>query len=161
MIAEGKISVARINEKGCVALLNEAIAPNCPVHSPGKPTGEVLSEKIQAEIALVGTVEHSDLIKFVPVTGQVYLILELGSKCAIGESVKVESIKAGEGFWLADAKGNTSFLMEAVTHLVREGLETMKALGVPVKTIGSALVELTGVHEGLKMVGCAGLIHIC
>jgi hypothetical protein len=138
----------------CTLLLNGVPATKCKPHSPGKAGGEILTEKLEGLIVLdkVGT-ETLDLVKIKPQSGKLLATIELGEECAIGESIKVESTELGEGFWVADGGGNAGFLTESVEHLVKEGLSKIIALGQPAKIIGSALVKLSGAHEGLKWSG--------
>ena len=154
LLANGSISTARVLGTGCSVLLNEVAAPKCSPHSPGKLKGEILSEKITGLIVLS---EGSDLVKFSPEKGTLYLSVELGETCAIGEAVRVEAVtnEKGEvqGPYLKDCKGNAAFTEERVTHLVEEGPNRMVALGQPAKTIGSANFVLTGAHKGLSWSG--------
>ena len=161
LTTEGSITLGRIQFKGCSILLNEVAAPKCLPHSPGKATGEILSERGKGLIVLDKESETvtSDLIKITPenaagATTRLFVVIELGETCAIGESINVESTSLGEGLWIKDGGGNTGFTTEAVTHLIVEGLNKLLALGQPAKIIGSANVALLGAtHTGLKWSG--------
>ncbi len=148
---EGTLTLGRILFKGCVVLLNEVAAPKCTPHSPGKPTGEILSERGKGLIVLdKEAAATTDLVKITPEnvkgeTTKLFAVIELGETCAIGESVNVESTVLGEGLWIRDGGGNPGFTTEAVTHLIAEGLNKLLALGQPAKIIGSANVTLKSV----------------
>jgi hypothetical protein len=158
LLGKGTISLGDITFNGCVVLLNEAPAANCKPHSPGKPVGEILTGKGKGLIMLdVG----NDLVKITPETAagaatKLFVTIELGELCAIGESVNVEATELGEGLWIKDIGGNAGFLAETTTHLIVEGLNKLLALGQPAKIIGSAIVELGGPHAGLKWSGVPG-----
>ncbi len=127
---------------------------NCEAHSPGQPNGTILTEKVKGLMVLdttSGITNH--LVKITPDEGLLFVLIELGPKCAIGECIKVEAKAAGEGFWFKDQLGNAGFLTEAASHLFRESLEGLKTLGVPAKIVGSAVVDLGGVHLGLTWSG--------
>ncbi len=169
LIAEGRISAGRIKGTGCRTFLNEIAASNCEIRSAGQPNGTVISEKIEGAIDLdrekleeggkVIEIHHFHLVKFFPTSGILYLIIELGAKCSIGEQVGVTvtaSKEAGVGFWLKDTGGNSGFLAEASTHLVVESLKALLALGQKAQTLGSTVLELDGVHKGLKWSGVPG-----
>lgn len=154
LLAHGGISLGRILFKGCETLLNEAVQKNCKPSGGGtaKASGEILSNKGEGLIVLDA---GNDLVLIKPDTGTVFTVIELGESCAIGESVEV----TGE-LWIKDCKGNTSFLTEAVSHLIEEGLSSeagklvgLVALGQPAKIIGSAPVTLGGAHTGLMWAG--------
>lgn len=160
LIAEGTISLGRVLSKGCVTLLNEAVSPACKPHSPGKPLGEILSERFKGLIVLDtlpgGAVDN--LVKLTPedAAGNVsrrLAVIELGEECAIGEEFNVETTALGEGMWIRDCMGNASFTEEKVEHLIEEGLGKLLALGQPATILGSAQVRLSGAHLGLKWSG--------
>ncbi len=154
LIGNGTISLGKVKFTGCKTLLNEAAAANCEAHSSGLPNGTILSEKGEGLIVLDTTAGvTNDLIKIRPDTGLIFAVFELGAKCSVAESINVEAKSAGEGIWIKDCKGNTSFLTEAASHLIEEALEGLKALGVPAKIVGSAILELGGAHNGLKWAG--------
>jgi hypothetical protein len=168
LTSNGGISLGMILFTGCKVLLNEVAAPKCEAHSPGKAAGSILSEKGEGLIVLdkeviEGKEVISNLVKITPkvlnaekkvVSSKLFAVIELGASCAIGESVNVEATALGEGLWIKDCKGSTSFTTEAVTHLVEEGLNKLLALGQPAKIIGSANVVLSGAaHKGLKWSG--------
>jgi hypothetical protein len=157
---EGVITLGRLLLKGCSMLLNEVAAPKCTPHSPGKPTGEILTEKGKGLIVLdKETSTTSDLVKITPEnsngeTSKLLALFELGETCAIGESINIETTALGEGVWLKDCLGTVSFLEEKVIHLFEEGLNKIFALGQPAKIIGSANVSLVSAgHVGLKWSG--------
>lgn len=158
IVGGGVVILGRVVLPGCRILLNEKVASNCQVHSPSKPNGEILSERINGSINLdVG----NDLVKFTPenaagATSKLLAVIELGELCAIGESINIETTELGEGLWVKDIGGNTGFLTESTTHLVVEGLSKLLALGQPAKLIGSAVVALGGAHSGLKWSGVPG-----
>ncbi len=154
LIANGGISLGRVKFTGCGVLLNEGSGGSCEAHTPGQPNGTILTEKVQGLIVLDTTAGvTNDLVKITPDAGLVFAVIELGIKCSIGESIKIEARESGGGFWIKDCKGNASFLTEAALHLFEESLEGLKGLGLPAKIIGSAFVELEGVHFGLKWAG--------
>ncbi len=154
LIGNGTISLGKVKFTGCKVLLNEVAAANCEAHSPGQPNGTILSEKSEGLIVLDTTTGvTNDLVKIKPDSGLVFAVIELGAKCSVAESVNVEVKAVGEGLWIRDCKGNTSFLTEAASHLIEEALEGLKALGVAAKIIGSAIVELEGGHNGFKWSG--------
>lgn len=159
LIANGGISLGDVTFTGCVTLLNEVAAPKCIPHSEGQANGIILSEKGKGLIVLdkeeSGT---SELVKITPEnskgeTTKLFAVIQLGETCAIGESVNVESTALGEGLWIKDIGGNTGFLTQAATHLIVEGLKKLLALGQPATIVGSAVVELGGVHAGLLWSG--------
>lgn len=152
LIASGGISLGDVTFTGCTTLLNEAAAPKCVPHSPGKVGGTVLSENGTGLIVLDKVGETNfELVKITPDVGTVFAKIELGESCAIGELVEV----AGE-LWIKDQGGNAGALAEAKEHLILEALNKLTALGQPAKIIGSAVVELGGVHKGLTWSGIPG-----
>lgn len=155
LIANGGISLGDVLFKGCEVLLNEAAAPKCTPHSPGKKSLEILSERARGLIVLDAGLE---LVKFTPEnskgeTTKLFAVIELGETCAIGESVNVESTALGEGLWIKDCEN--LFLKDQPVHLVEEGLHKLLALGQPASIIGSLRVGLGGIHEGLNWAGHA------
>ncbi len=160
LTSNGGVSTGNVGFKGCVTSLNGAISKNCTPHSPGKPLGEILSLQGKGLIALdkLASGELTELIKVVPVNAEgkivkLFGMLEMGELCAIGETLNVETTELGEGVWGKDVGGNAGFLTESVTHLMVEALSKLLVLGQPTKVIGSAVVELGGVHTGLKWSG--------
>ena len=166
LLAEGSISLGRVQFEGCTVELNNKPAPACEIHSTGKPVGTILTEKAIGLIVLdkLASGEVDDLVKFIPdpVEGKESKVIakfELGPECSIGELVKVETAKKpaeGGAFWVKDCLGNSSFLEEKVEHLAVEGLEGLLALGQPAKIEGSAWVKLGPGHVGQKWGGTPG-----
>ncbi len=156
LIAGGGISLGRVNFTGCKVLLNHVLATKCEAHSPGKPNGEILTERGKGLITLdVG----NDLVLITPedasgATTKLLAVIELGEFCAIGEEIKVECHNLGDGFWIADGGGNAGALNRNVSsHLIIQGLSTLLALGQPANILGSAVIGLSGVHAGLSWSG--------
>lgn len=102
----------------------------CRPKSDGAPSGELLSLKLKDLIVLdeVSGVKQ-DYVKIVLDEGKLFLKIELGEECSIGEFVNIEAKSAGEGLWLKDAAGNASFLEEKVDHSFQEALNGLIALG--------------------------------
>jgi hypothetical protein len=161
LIKEGGLSLGRILFTNCVTLLNGALSPPCKPKTTGKALGEILSERGKGLITLdeVGGVKQ-DYVKIVPEDKEgkastLFAPIEMGEECAIGTLVKVEAKSAGEGLWIKDCgkinaetnaceESNAGFTTEKPTHLIRESLEGLIALGQPAKIEGSAVVQLTG-----------------
>lgn len=166
LIAQGGISLGRVLSTGCVVLLNHVSAPNCKPKTTGKAVGELLTLKFKSLIVL-DKLANGDLTELVKVTpedalgnvSRVFVHIELGDLCAIGEEILVETSSLGEGLWIKDIGGNAGFLTESVTHLAVEAdapLHKLLALGQPASIVGSAVVELCCGHAGLKWSGVPG-----
>jgi hypothetical protein len=157
LIGNGGISLGRLLFKGC---LISGEATKCKPHSPGRPFGEILSERGTGLIVLDkltdGTV--AELVKLTPENAKgepskLLAIIEFGEFCVIGEEARVETTELGEGLWIKNSGGNVGFLTETITHLFEEGLSKLLADGQPAKLIGSTLLELSGEHKGLQWSG--------
>jgi hypothetical protein len=150
LVANGGISLGRLLLTGCVLLLNKVISTKCKPKTSGRALGEILTEKFTGLIVLdkLETGEVDDFIKLTPDVGTKFVEFELGETCAIGEAVPI----TGELF-IKDCKGNASFTAEAATHLIEAGLNKLLALGQPAKLVGSAILELGGIHAGLLWSG--------
>jgi hypothetical protein len=167
LIAHGGISLFRIKFLGCITKLNGTISAACKPSGGGtaKGSGEILTEKATGLILLdkLESGEVDDLVKITPEdkeskTSKLFSKIELGPECAIGESVNVEAKTLGEGLWLKDCLGNSSFLEYQVEHLIEQALakpSTLLALGQEATIDGSALVRLdiNTEHKGLKWAG--------
>jgi hypothetical protein len=142
---------------GCITLLNGMISPTCKPKTTGKALGELLTEKFKGLIVLdkLASGEVDDFIKLVPDEGKTFLAINFGEECPF-ETFKIEAKAAGEGLWLKDCQGNTSFLEEKVEHLFEESLHGLIALGQPLTIDGSMIVRLTNEHIGLKWGGTPG-----
>jgi hypothetical protein len=157
LVAEGGISLSRLQFTGCSVFLNEKAAPSCEAHSTGKTVGELLTEKFKGLIVLDVVIAVSeDYVKFVPDEGSTFIKIELGEECAIGTLVKIEAKALGEGLWLKDGGGNASFKEEQVEHLFVEALHGLIALGQPLVMDGSMLIRLVFGDFGLKWGGTPG-----
>jgi hypothetical protein len=168
LLAQGAISLMKVVFTGCLVLLNEKAASGCKPHSPGKPSGEILTEYAKGlilldKVTLVGGEVHTyDLVMLTPEklnakkefeTSKLFAVIELGEECSIGESVNVETTELGESLWIKDCKGNTGFLNESTTHLIEESLNKLLALGQPAKILGSAIIGLEGAHKAMTWSG--------
>jgi hypothetical protein len=150
LIKEGSISLGRVLFDLCLTKLNGVTSAACKPRSWGALSGSILTEAFNGLIILdeVNGVKQ-DYVKITPensasLTSKLFTKIELGAECAIGEFVNVEAKSLGEGLWIKDCKGNTSFTSEAETHLIEESLNGLIALGQPATIDGSAIVWLTG-----------------
>jgi hypothetical protein len=158
LIANGGISLGRVLFTSCLALFGGEITA-CHPHSPGL-MGGILSERATGLIVLdkLANGEVTELVKLTPENAKgepskLLAIVELGEFCAIGEQMRIETTKLGEGLWLTDGEGKIGSLTERIAHLVVEGLTQLLADGQPAKIVGSALLELGGEHQGLQWSG--------
>lgn len=159
LTSEGSISLGRILFHGCITFLNDLPSPPCLPHSLGQPNDLILTLKLKGLIVLdkLESGEVDSFVKFVPDEGKLFVKIELGEECSIGTSVNVEAKTEGEGFWVKDCKGNTSFKEEKSEHLFEEALHGITALGQPATIDGSGFARLEGAeHFGLKWGGIPG-----
>lgn len=147
LAAEGGITLGTIVFTGCLVNLNKVFAKNCKPHSSGKPDGEILTAAGKGLLLLdkLASGALTDLTIIKPDVGKVFVIIEMGELCAIGEKVNVETATEADGLWLKDIGGNTGALESKAVHLIVEAdspLHKLLALGQPALILGSAEVEL-------------------
>jgi hypothetical protein len=138
---EGKVSEGgKVQFTGCSVVLEGKAAPECEVHSAGKPVGTV--ETLEGKgLAIKHNTEI--LTRLEPKTGETFVTLQMGEECPIGENVPIKG-----KLFVKDCVLNGA-TTEAVTHLIEEGpLSTLTALGNAATIDGSANISLTGAHAG-------------
>jgi hypothetical protein len=136
---------------GCQVKLNGTISAACTPHTKGEPEGTIISTALKGELMLNA---GEAIILFQPVVGETFLTLEFSEECSIGSSCAIigkNSVK--------DVNGQ--FGTELVTHTVEQG--SISELWIGSKTVehqasvdGSAVLELSGAHKGLKWSGIPG-----
>jgi hypothetical protein len=149
--ANGSISTFQIRFSGCITKLNGVTSKACEPKAGGTESGVLKTLSLDALVVLhelTGGVKD-DIIKVLPVTGNVYLHFELGELCSIGENVLVIGSLA-----LKDCENL------ALTHLVKHLVEVfgpLTKLFVISETpehaatlLGSAWAFLAGADTGLK-----------
>jgi hypothetical protein len=143
LMGGGTLSNGKVQFTGCKTIINGTPAPECEVHSAGKPVGTVETEEGKGLLALVagGGVRT----KITPV-GTNFVTLEMGEACPVGEKLPVKGT-----LYIKDcvAGAETKHL---ATHLIEEdGVNsTLTVLGNSAKIDGSANVVLTGNHAGME-----------
>jgi hypothetical protein len=131
---------------GCIFKINGVEAPECQPHSKGREPGVVATNEAKGLLVLDAT--EVDL-SIEPVTGETLVTVELGEECAIGEQVPL----IGK-LMLSLSQAGT----EEATHLVLGS--SLSELWLISKTAehkvtldGSAILQLSGEHAGLKWSG--------
>jgi len=139
---EGTVSAGNVTKfTGCVTKLNGVISSACSPKTKGEEKGVVVSEPL---IGLIVLHEGKALVKFTPVTGTTFVNFIFGEACSLGEEVPVTGTST-----VKDSKGE--FGVELVDHLVEQGpLSSLTFCGTPAVVVGGAILNLTGVHTGLK-----------
>ena len=96
--ANGGISLGRVLFTGCITKLNGVTSAACKPKSGGAPSGSILTEKFKGLIVLdkLVAVTLTTYVKITPEddkgkTSKLFLKMELGEECAIGEFVNVEA----------------------------------------------------------------------
>ncbi len=135
--------------EGCLTKLNGTVSANCKPKTSTEPSGTIRTNNFLGLLLLQSA--GVPVVQLKPETGTVWVTIELGELCAIGEFEPVEGV-----FNAQDCKGATA--TELVDHLMEQGPgTTLTVLGQPATIDGSALVALTGAtHTGLKWSGVAG-----
>lgn len=132
----------------CTTYLNGVLSPACQPRT-GSELGVVRSKPLKGLLKLykLESGENDPIVLFEPVTGTTFLTIGLGAECNIGETCTVTGKNSVKG-----AKGK--FAEETVIHSVEQGpLNELSVLGQPAKVEGAGLLELGGVHKGLKWGG--------
>jgi hypothetical protein len=155
IIANGSLSHGRVVFHGCITKLNGVQNNKCTPKAGGAAPGLILTNKLKGLIVLhklepSGTLD--DLIRIEPLEGETFATFNMGAECPIGELIPIRG-----KLYLEDSQN--AFLIHQVTHLVRE-FDPLTHLWVlsltfehEAKIDGSAIVALTGAHEGLKWSG--------
>jgi hypothetical protein len=138
-------ATGKIHYEGCTTKLNGNLANNCKPKSTGATAGLIETGALEGLIKLhEGTV---DLVKLSPTTGLVFVTIELGALCAIGNKFDI----SGHAY-IKDCLNLG--LKEEVEHLFEEGPLTALLFGANAATIdGSAFGFLGGVHKGMTFSG--------
>jgi len=155
--AEGKVaSGVKVRGTGCTFILNGTISKPCEPHSPGQAKGVLESNAAKGLIVLhklaSGTLDS--LVRIEPVEGEVFMFIETGPECAIGEKVPL----IGK-LTLKDSQNELA--TEKTTHLIEQGplSEVWLLNKTPEHLVtfdGTAFGELSGEHKGLKFSGTPG-----
>lgn len=148
---EGKTtSGAKVRFSECVVYLNNVLTKACEPKTKGSEKGTIESNAGKGLIVLHN---GEGILLLEPVTGEEFMTLEFGEECAIGENIPLFGKLALN---IAELK------TELVTHLVSE-FPALTDLFIINKTPehkvvldGSAILELTGEHLGLKWSGTPG-----
>jgi hypothetical protein len=147
--ANGSISTGAIKFSNCITKLNGVTSNACKPKAGGTEEGVIKTLNLDGLLALH---EGNDIVKVLPVTGNVFAHIELGELCSIGENVLVIGSAA-----LKDCESLA--LNHLVKHLI-EMFEPLTKLFVISETpehvatiLGSAWATLTGSHIGLKFSG--------
>jgi hypothetical protein len=154
LMANGVLSLGRTLFKGCLTKLNGVTSAACKPKAGGAPSGEILPERFTG----IASVSSETLrLRITPEnakgeTSKLFLKIELGVECSIGEIVNVEANSLGGGLLL---EANALKEEEKVEQLVVE-VESLIALGQPAKVEGSIWMRLVGEHLGLKWGGIPG-----
>jgi hypothetical protein len=143
LMAGGTLSNGKVRFTGCKTIINGTPAPECELHSAGKPVGTIETEEGKGLLALVagGGVRT----KITPV-GTNFVTLQMGEACPIGETLPIKGT-----LYVKDcvAGAETKHL---VTHLIEEdGVNsTVTVLGNSAKIDASVNLNLTGSHLGME-----------
>jgi len=145
---EGKVGGGnKVKFGGCVTKINGSVSKNCEPHT-GAEKGVLVSTSLKGLIVL--TASKETVVLFEPVSGTTFLDVELGELCTIGELCAVSgknSIKDVNGEWG----------VEKVSHIVEQGsISELSVLGVPASVDGKGVLNLGGVHNGMKWSGLPG-----
>jgi hypothetical protein len=101
----------------------------------------VVSEPLKGLLILH---EGKPLIRFDPVKGETFVVFEFSEECALGGNVPVTGTST-----VKDVNGE--FSTEAVNHTVEQGpLSSLTFCKNSAIVTGSAVLQLTGTHAGVK-----------
>lgn len=149
--ANGSVLLGRVEFSGCISLSRTPTLTKLSTCTPNDPVaglGKIRTQKLAGLITLHFFGEPGVLLK--PDFGTTLAKIFLGEECAVSE----ELIINGE-FVAEDTFGKESFERHEISHLMREHFFLhLMSVGVNQATIdGSAFVELSGAHSGMKWGG--------
>jgi hypothetical protein len=153
LTANGSISKGKIKYSECHTFLNGVLSIPCLPIAGGTQPDVIETLDLHGLIVLheLASGVKDDIVKILPVSGEVFAHIEMGDNCAIGENVLVLGSAT-----LKDCENLA--LTHFVKHLVEVGplteLWTISKTAEHIATVlGSAWTFLTGAHEGFKWSG--------
>lgn len=149
---EGRVSSGNKTKfTGCITKLNGKVSAACEPLNGGTEKGVAVSTALKGLLVLH---EGKGIIRFEPVTGSTFLLLEFSEECSIGTNCPVIGVQT-----VKDSNGSLG--EELVTHTVEQGplseLWVVSKTAEHVATVaGKAVLGLGGAHTGLKWSGVPG-----
>jgi hypothetical protein len=142
-------ATGKIHYEECITKLNGTAASRCTPKSVGAPLGLIETNALEGLIKLheLAGGAKDDLVKLSPVVNLIFVTLELGTLCAIGNKFDITG-----HITLKDCKNEG--LVNKVEHLFEEGPLNELLFGGNAATIdGSAWAFLVGEHKGMVWSG--------